>query len=130
MKPQEEETEKARERKRKRDSKRARQKEGEAVRQEEGETEAYGPAFCLLCLFPPWQIMWEIFRRYDDDMNGFLKGNELVTLLSAGFGEPSSLAAAQDYITRYDSSERGLSRDGFVQLVSDLKADRVSELIR
>ena len=88
----------------------------------------YTPPCHCFCLAS--KILWEVFRRYDDDMDSFLSTDELLKVLETGFGkEAATENTARDYIGRYDSRGSKMSRDGFVQLVADLSEDKIRELI-
>lgn len=64
-------------------------------------------------------------------MDGFLNVEEVTEVIKAGFGdEKANDEAARSYIERYDSRDSMLTRDGFVQLVSDLSEEKIHELLK
>lgn len=75
------------------------------------------------------QLLWEVFRRYDDDMDSSLNFVELAAVLRDGRNEAVSKEKYAEYTKQFDSNDGGLSRDGFVALVTEAKPPAIREML-
>ncbi|EGD72048.1 hypothetical protein PTSG_00064 [Salpingoeca rosetta] len=76
------------------------------------------------------QIISEIFRRYDEDMSGFLAFREFSELYQKAFNKDLSEDGFAALLQEYDSTDTGITRDGFRDFLAQLKEDQVLKVIR
>eukprot|EP00049_Salpingoeca_infusionum_P004408 m.78901 g.78901 ORF g.78901 m.78901 type:complete len:505 (+) comp12550_c0_seq5:1907-3421(+) len=75
-------------------------------------------------------ILWEIFRRFDDDMDGFLNLQEMNNLLELAQRPTMTMPEFSDFKMRHDSSAQGITRDGFVHYMKIRGEDILKEVIK
>lgn len=80
--------------------------------------------------FHTLQLIWEVFRRYDDDMDSSLSMVELSAALYDGRNETLNDTVFATYKGKYDTRHDGLSRDGFVQLVTEAKESGIRSMLK